>query len=52
MLQAVEVMKMAGLALKRNDPGLIWLTLSAVKESMVHCDAGCASTAVQHSGQV
>jgi hypothetical protein len=24
------------LALKRDDPGLIWLTLSAVKDSMVH----------------
>jgi hypothetical protein len=45
-LQAVEVMKMAGfteeqepepaLALRRDDPGLIWLTLSAVKDSMVH----------------
>jgi hypothetical protein len=44
--QAVEVMKMAGfteenepepaLALRREDPGLIWLTLSAVKDSMVH----------------
>lgn len=24
------------LALRREDPGLIWLTLSAVKDSMVH----------------
>ena len=24
------------LALKRDDPGLIWLALSAVKDSMVH----------------
>jgi hypothetical protein len=46
LFQAVEVMKMAGfteeqdpepaLALRREDPGLIWLTLSAVKDSMVH----------------
>ncbi len=46
LFQAVAVMKMAGfteeqdpepaLALRREDPGLIWLTLSAVKDSMVH----------------
>lgn len=45
-LQAVEVMKVAGfveetepdaaLVLKRDDPGLLWLTLSALKDSMVH----------------
>lgn len=44
--EAVEVMKVAGfveetepesvLVLKRDDPGLLWLTLSAVKDSMVH----------------
>jgi len=44
--EALEVLHMAGfhevadpepaLALKRDDPGLLWLTLAAVKDSLVH----------------